>query len=331
VSTIRDVAKKAGVSVSTVSLVLNGHGRKVRIAAATQAHVLSVAKHLGYVPDRRAQSLRSRKGSNTVGVVFVSDRVPEAFFVDIMQAVQSAASLEGWETHFQIMSSKSPETLAALRAMAKELAGAILVGDRDENLYDSTHPLDFPIVRIGAGHPDTNRAVVRVDNRHGGRTVGEHLLELGHRRVAIIGPRQWYTPFEDRRDGIVETLTNAGLEAPVIESEDEPGVEVAHRLYDAGVTATVCLYDRLALRFLQRLNEAGIAVPHQMSLVSFDDLEWAAFLSPSLTTVRIPRNEMGEAAVRLLKQLISGEERLLPHVIKPTLMVRDSTAGAVQV
>ena len=324
--TIWDVAKEAGVSIATVSFVLNGHGDRNRISADTQEHVRQVAERLGYVADRRAQSLRSRRAMNGIAVVFVATRVPTDFFSEIMQSISDAAAREGWETQFHLMNPRKPQTLAWLRGMSKAFAGAILVGDMDEDVYRETKDLALPIVRVGADHPDTQKAVVRVDNFKAGRAVAGHLMALGHKRIAVLGPARWHAPLADRAEGVREALRAAGLEPVAVVSNGNPDAGTVEEILKAGSTATVCLYDQLALRFLRRAREAGVRIPAHMSLASFDDLEWAGELSPPLTTVHIPRLEMGEAAVGLLKRLIAGEKSLEPYVIEPQLIVRESTA-----
>src|SRR6266542_1861017 len=137
-------------------------------------------------------------------------------------------------------------------------------------------------VQIGSGDGLPGVAVVRVDNRHAGRAVAEHVLALGHRTTALLGPRTWYAPFVERREGYLEALRAAGAPTSLVLSESHPDGETIARLREAAVTAVVCLYDRLALALLRQAHLAGVRVPQEWSVASFDDMEWSAMLAPSL-------------------------------------------------
>ena len=167
---------------------------------------------------------------------------------------------------------------------------------------------------------------MRVDNVLAGRLVAEHLLTLGHREMAIVGPRHWYAPFVERREGLQETLEAAGARVPLVLSAPEPDHETIAQLQAARVSAVVCLYDRLALGLLREARLAGVRVPTDWSVAGFDDMDWSALLAPSLTTVRIPRARMAAAAMRRLEALLDGAETPPVNVITPDLIARESTA-----
>jgi DNA-binding LacI/PurR family transcriptional regulator len=328
--TIRDVAREAGVSVATVSMVLNDSGPRFRIAVDTQARVRETARALGYVADRRAQSLRSGLATRTVLVAFIARHVPDAFFVDILHALDAAAAAHGRDTQFHLVRTGEPKSWEALHAAAKACAGTIVVGSPPPAELAALRAFPVPVVQIGAGEASTDgagRAVVRVDNHAAGQSVAAHLLELGHRRIAIIGPkeRNWYAPFIERRAGIEASLAEAGASTPWVVFATEPDVVTVNQLRAQGATAAVCLYDRLALRFMREARLAGISIPDALSVASFDDMEWSTLLSPSLTSVRIPRREMAEAAVQTLEALLNGGTPGIT-TLKPDLMARESTA-----
>jgi LacI family transcriptional regulator len=183
-----------------------------------------------------------------------------------------------------------------------------------------------PAVQIGSGDGLPGVAVVRVDNRGAGRAVAEHLLALGHRATAVLGPSTWYAPFVERRDGYLEVLREAGAPEPLVLSESHPDAATVARLRAADVGAVVCLYDRLALALLREAHRAGVRVPEDWSLAGFDDMDWSALLAPALTTVRIPRAHLAAAAVERLEALIAGAAPGAPQVIEPELVARESTA-----
>ena len=348
VATIRDVARAAGVSAATVSLVVNGGADRVRIAAATRQRVLAAAEELGYVADPRVRALR-RGGTRTILVAFVAREAPDAFFVDILHAVDAEAARRARDVQFQLIrpgtandsengdsrddgdrrDRQNTDGWEALRSAAKASAGVVLVGSLPPGHTEPRRPLPVPAVQIGAGDGLPGVAVVRVDNRHAGRAVAEHLLALGHRATAVLGPTTWYAPFVERRDGYLEAFRAAGASEPVVVSAPHPDGATVARLRGAGVSAVVCLYDRLALALLRQARLAGVRVPDDWSLAGFDDMDWSALLAPSLTTVHIPRARMAAAAVERLEALIAGEgpEPLgEPLVIVPELVARESTA-----
>jgi LacI family repressor for deo operon, udp, cdd, tsx, nupC, and nupG len=353
--TIREVARAAGVSVATVSLVLNRSGDRFRIAPGTQTRVRACARNLGYVADRRAQSLR-RGETATVLVAFVARRVPDAFFVEILRGVEGAAAARGLETQVQLVQ-PGPQGWERLAGVAKGCAGTILVGDSDDargGAREGPEPpaslaslaslaplaplaLPGPVVRIGSGPLGPGQTQVRVDNRRAGREVAGHLLALGHREIAVLGPQRWYAPFVERRDGLLDALRAGGAPPPpVLVAPDSDAATVA--ALDApplrGATALVCLYDRLALTVLRAARLCGRRVPEDVSLAGFDDMEWSAVLSPALTTVHIPRWGMATAAVELLAALLRAQPGAgpaaapAPVVLTPTLVVRESTGPA---
>lgn len=157
--------------------------------------------------------------------------------------------------------------------------------------------------------------------------MAEHLLSLGHRTTAVLGPSTWYAPFVERRDGYLETLRAAGAPAPLVLSDSHPDAATVARLREAGVSAVVCLYDRLAVALLRQARLADLRVPGEWSVAGFDDMDWSAMLAPSLTTVHISRARLAAAAVERLERLITGSDLTIePLVIVPELVPRESTA-----
>ena len=359
-STIRDVARVAGVSAATVSLVVNGDAKRLRIAESTRERVLAAAEELGYVADPRIRALR-RGQTRTILAAFVARQVPDAFFVDILHALDGEAAARDRDVQFQLIrpgaragsssTGNSPggrtptsrrtadqsrrqdssDPWDTLRAASKASAGVVLVGGllpgspAGGSGARSRLPLPVPAVQIGAGNDLPAVSVVRVDNRFAGRAVAEHLLALGHRNTALLGPTIWYLPFVQRREGYLEAVRAAGLPDPLVLSESHPDEGTVAALRAAGVTGVVCLYDRLALALLREARLAGLRVPADWSIAGFDDMDWSAMLAPSLTTVHIPRARMAAAAMERLEALIDGEAPGEPMVIVPELIAREST------
>lgn len=236
---------------------------------------------------------------------------------DIMLALDHAATTLDWETQFHLVRTGNPSGWEMLRAVAKSCAGAVVVGHVEPGDGTSLRRLPVPVVHVGAGEPEEHPAVVRVDNRYAGAQVAEHLLALGHRRTAIVGPRRWTIPFAERREGLLTTFAAAGVSPPLVLSQPDPDAGTIVRLWVAGATAAVCVYDRLALYLLRAAREAGVRVPDDLSVAGFDDMDWSGFLAPALTTVHIPRHQMAAMAIDRLQAFIRGEPLEAPLIIRP--------------
>ncbi len=330
-TTIRDVAREAGVSVATVSRVLNGVGP---VSATTAERVRQVIARLEYVPHGGARSLTTRR-TRVVGVV-----LPETygdFFSEILRGVERVARPAGYHLLISASHSDSAETEAVLRTLHGRIDGLVLMmpGPGSRGLFRSL-PRRVPVVLLngrGGGHP-----TLRVDNRRGARLAVDHLLALGHARVALIAGPEGNADAAERRQGYRDALAAAGLPA-------DPGLELAGDFreesgFAAGrelgrrvprPTAVFAANDAMAIGALAGLRASGLGVPEDLSLVGFDDIPTARYLKPALTTVRVPLAEVGGRAVeRLLLALDAGSPPApADEVVAPTLSIRESTQPAV--
>lgn len=329
--TIRDVARAAGVSVATVSRVLNG---KSSVTEATQERVRAAIRELEYVPHGGARSLTTRR-THVVGVV-----LPEmvgAFFSEIIRGIDRIARPEGYHVLVSGSHSEAAETQAVLRALHGQVDGLILMfpGPGIESLDRSLPPQTPVLLLHGAG--ETGRPTLRVDNRRGARMAVEHLLDLGHRRIALIGGPEGNADAEERRAGYREALAGRGLtpEAPFElpgDFREESGFAAAARL--AGLeprpSAVFAANDAMAIGCLAGLRAAGLGVPADLSLVGFDDVPTARYLTPALTTVRVPIAEIGSRAMERMLAMVFGRDDPGEHheVVVPTLSIRESTLAA---
>lgn len=329
--TIRDVARAAGVSVATVSRVLNS---KDSVTQATRERVLEAIRELRYVPHGGARSLTTRR-THVVGVV-----LPEmigAFFSEIIRGIDRIARPEGYHVLVSGSHSEAAETRTVLRALHGRVDGLILMipGPGIDCLNGSLPPQTPVLLLHGAG--ETGLPTLRVDNLRGARLAVDHLLDLGHRRIALLGGPEGNADAEERRAGYREALAHRGLEAdPGLELRgdfrEESGYAAAARLAamaprpSAGFAAN----DAMAIGCLAGLRAAGLDVPGDISLVGFDDVPNARYLTPALTTVRVPIAEIGSRAMdRMLGMMLGGDasgER--DEVVLPTLSIRDSTLAA---
>ena len=331
--TIREIAELAGVSVATVSRVMNGRDD---VAPETRELVQKVVREHGYTTNRTARGLSAgRTGliGATVPLVhpayfsFILSGAAEALYERDMRLVLCPTQHEhDREVSLldRLMHGMTDGALIVLpEESSDELARLLEQGYRFV-VVDPLLPLNDRIPAVSAAHSA------------GADLAVKHLLSLGHRRIAAItGPRGWIAT-EERVRGYHAALGSAGILAEpqlVVEAnfEIEPGLRAARQLLDLHdpPTAVFAFNDNIAIGVLQAARERGIRVPEDLSVVGFDDVEYAEIVTPPLTTIRQPLAEMGRMAVSLLERLIEGQRIEALHVeLRTQLIQRGSTAPA---
>lgn len=326
--TMHDVARRAGVSQPTVSLVLAGNPR-ARISQATRDRVLSAARALRYRPNVVARALAQRR---SFAIAVIVPDLANPFFADVVGGVQRVAVQAGYAVFLCEAREVSVERhLEALRArqidgvIIESVEAAALDGDALAGLDVSL--IDEPMERGG----------VASDALGAGAAAARHLLDLGHRRLAFVGPAVDVHTFRMRERGFVQTLREAGLDLPADRLRRVPPTVAGGRdamrellAIPEPPTAVFGANDLLAIGALEAARAAGVAVPDQVSVMGCDGIEIGALVSPPLTTVTVPAREVGARAARELTRRLAGEAppkkpgRLLPV----RLTVRDSTGPA---
>jgi LacI family transcriptional regulator len=333
-ATLADVAERAGMSKTAVSLILNN--RPARLSDAAIEKVRAAAAELNYRPNPAALSVRTGK-TRTVGLI--SDEVTVTRFASAM--IRGVLDAAGQRDHTVLIAetgSDLSQEEAALEAMMDRRVDGVVFGLMGAKEVDIPEiPADVPVVMLNGTTP-TAAATVLPDEYAAGRGIARVLLDRGHRSgIALIGhypeaiedPRVSATVGE-RFAGIRDALAEAGVElaAEVTIRQWEPaaGHEAAGSVLETvdGLTAIICANDRLAFGVYQALSERGVRIPDDVSVVSFDDDEIAAYLRPGLTTARIPYEEMGKRAVELvLAQEFSPQRILVPMPIVERESVKD--------
>lgn len=329
--TIADVAERAGLSKTSVSLILNDRPGS-RLSADAVERVHAAVAELGYRPDPAARSLRLGT-TRTIG--FLSDEVTVTRFASAMIRGVLDAAEHREHTVLIAETGRDPrKTAPALDAMLDRRADGVIVGLMGAKQID-VPPVagDVRVVLLNASSPSGEPAILP-DEEEAGRAIARQLLDAGHRRIALIGdsPAAATNP----RVSVTVGARFAGLDAAFAEAgvrlmervrvepwEPAGGFDAMRRLLQGPElpTGVVCLNDRLAFGAYQALQEGGLRIPEDVSVVSFDDDEIASYLRPGLTTARIPYEEMGRQAVDLL--LGGGEGRRL---VPMPIVVRGSVA-----
>ncbi|MBA8792961.1 LacI family transcriptional regulator [Friedmanniella endophytica] len=324
------MADRAGVSHGTVSHVLN-HPERVR--PETRARVEAAIAELGFVRDEAARHLRAGY-STTIGLMLLDAWNPS--FLDIARGVEERIGDGPWTV---LMSNSARDTRREQRYLteyaSRRVAGLIVIPN-DQVHAESRLPLrlDVPTVVVDRAEQGPATMSVAVDDRLGGRLLAEHLLALGHRRIAFVGDPESAIPVQARFTGFTDALAaapDADLEtvpAPLtVEAGLEVGRALAERRPTARPTVVATAVDLLAFGVLQSLLSAGIRVPEDLSLTGYDDISFTAQLSVPLTAVARPHLRMGVDAADLLLRSLGGEEPDPRHLVRaPELKIRASTA-----
>lgn len=331
-----DVARRAGVSLATASRALN-RDQTHAVSAATRARVEEAAAQLDYLVNPSGRSLRVGRLSSVAVVVH---DLTDPYFAEVARAVAERAWQAGMLT-MVCSSDRDPRVeLRYVEMLVRSRVAAVLFAGG--GLADAAHQRAVrrrteeiaayggAVVAI-APHGEEWPAEVP-DNRGGAAAAARHLTALGHREIALItGPRRQLTSRE-REAGYREGLAEAGLRPIVTAGDFTPkgGARAVQRLLDRGrpFTAVLASNDGMAIGALQQLQRAGVAVPAQVSVLGFDDIPRIGYLSPALSTVRVPLQTMGRAAVERALAIVSGSPPDVPRVrVHPvSLVTRASTA-----
>ncbi len=338
--TQRQVAEEAGVSRTTVSLVLNDVP-DAHISPRTRQRVFEAARQLDYYPDEAARRLASGR-TRTIALVW--HRAPDltyrdAFLPGLLDGVSRAARRYGYQVLFRPVEAHEPNGAYMELVRGRHTDGLVLSGPRsdDDHLRDLTAE-GFPIVLHGHIR-GTAIPSVDVDNVLGATTAVNHLLGLGHRRVGMITNAPLvYAAGQQRLEGYQRALQEAGIaceEALVREGnfDEESGYMAIKELLalKERPTAVFIASDMVAIGALRALQEEGISVPEEMAIVGFDDITAARFITPALTTIHVPTFGLGWSAAELLIRITEGDEPNETRVKLDTeLIVRESCGAAVK-
>ena len=325
--TALEVAKRAGVSQPTVSLVLS-QNPKARVAPETRARVLQVAEELGYRPNRLAQGLVRRR-SFALGVI-----VP-GFANPVNSAIISGAERVAVQAGYAVLLCETGEVGVAqhLKALAdRQIDGVIIAGSSEQELAGAdVSRLNVVLVNQGSDVFST----VQDDSLRAGALAAEHLLGLGHRSLAFIGPLSAASAFRLRERGFAQALRSAGA-IPPSDCWQRADATVAGGLASMRAllslpdrpTAVFCANDLIALGAHKACAIAGLSLPSELSILGCDDIDLGTLVTPELSTINTPKRELGARAVRLLLRQLEGDGRAAPttQVLPVRLMARGTTA-----
>jgi LacI family transcriptional regulator len=326
-ATLKDVARQAGVSQSTTSRALSGEGY---VAAAVRERVLAAAEELGYVPHAMARSLR-KQVSRAIGVLVSDLRNP--FYADLAAGVAARARTHGY-TMMLVDDQGSPEDeLAAAQAFVATRSAGVIVTPLSGGVSEYLMRQYIPVVEVDRQFGACDAVVI--DNASIARRVTDHLIALGHRRIALVIDETNWTTGSDRVAGYTKALAEAGI--------DDDGALLVSTGWDADdarkatidilarrdrPTAIFAANNLLAEGVWRAAADLGLRVPDDLSVVSFDDAQWMSMVAPGITAVAQDAVALGEAAVeRLLARIESPDAERTTVVLDARILPRGSTAA----
>ncbi len=330
-STIKEVSRHARVSPATVSRVLNG---TAPVTEETKRRVLAAIEELNYRPNVLARGLVTNR-SGGIGVT-VND-IASPFFGAILKGVETEVEAAGM--HLLISSGQADVTKekAAIEFLLERRCDALVVQVEKLSEYELLALAEgrVPVVVVGRVIAELEPRCVYLDNELGGELATAHLLANGHSDIAYVSGPLSFPDSRARLQGYRKVLEEAGIayrDHFVVEADfrEEGGYLATVRLLERklGITAIFVANDQMAAGAFQALREAGLRIPEDISVVGYDDVFWARYLYPPLTTIRQPLREMGQAAARIaLNSLQDGETEVVRRRFEPKLVIRQSVAS----
>ena len=333
--TIKDVAKRAGVSHSTVSRALHGSNL---ISDETVERVRQIAIEMGYFPSAAARSLKTNR-SHALGVIVSA--IDDPFFSEILQGIEEIAQERGYSLLMAASQRDPQREQAIVQDMRERHIDGLIICSASFSAEQRRKLLEYgiPIVAVNNQAAEEYRYSIYHDDVDGSRQVARHLIDLGHRRIAYLGnPLSGRTTL-DRLTGFRQEMDATGLTIPdeyiheIHGGDPEDGLTALNHFLELPErpTALFCFNDMLAIGVLNGLQRAGIRVPEDISVVGFDNIVFSAYTNPPLTTLDQPKHYIGAEAARLILGLLDpliGEEAPNQEIqkLKGKLLVRQSTA-----
>ena len=332
---IEDIARAAGVSHSTVSRALHGSSL---IRLEVRERIQRMAHEMGYTPNAIAQSLQTRRTS-TIGLVVTS--IDDPFLGDVVKGVEEVARIGGFSVLLSATHNDPDQEMEVIETFHRRRVDGILVASSriTAKYRRRLDHIRVPTVFINSQAESQDKWLhwVAVDDRAGAQLAVEYLLQLGHRSIGFLGVNCRPRSNQQRLEGYQDALAVAGMPvqrewaviAPGNKASDEEDIAAGQAqlpcLLAAGITAVFCYNDMVAIGVLLACKERGIVVPGELSVVGFDDIRMASYVSPALTTVQQPKVELGHLATEVMLDLLHNRPAK-NHVLRPTLIARASTA-----
>ncbi|NGZ74452.1 LacI family DNA-binding transcriptional regulator [Saccharibacillus alkalitolerans] len=308
--TIKDIAKAAGVSHTTVSRALNG---SALIKPGTREKIAKIAADMNYVPNYSAKNLVTKK-SNTIGLFFSSleQGTSSSFLVDALKGIRQSLN-----ENYMLTVSGIDEVDSYESVHPRRFDGLLIMSqsERDNRFIYHAKAAGIPLVVLNRQLDDPSIPNVASEDRRGGRAAAEHACEMGHRRIAIIEGRQGFKSADERRQGFIDGLLARGRAPdPLYFAQGDYSIESGRAAMEGLLalndrpTAVFCCNDDMAIGAMNACYERGVRIPDELSLIGFDDMMFAAYTNPPLTTVRKSVAGIGREGTELLLRLMERSD-----------------------
>lgn len=326
--TIKDIAKKAGVSYATVSRALNGRSG---VKEETKELILEVAKKMGYQPNAIARGL-VLKHTHTLALVIPD--ITNPFFPEIARGAEDAASLLGYSIFLCNTNWDTDKEKLYLKTLQEKRVDGIILhpahNDGETHLYD----FQIPMILLNKIPGIAEYSSIEIDNVRGGFIATKHLIEAGYKKIAFIGGTESSPSNAERKEGYKLALKKYNI--PIDESliingkfKSESGYESLKKLIDSGNTPDAVFggNDVIALGVLHCAQEHGLRIPEDFGIIGFDDIPYASLPQIQLTTIEQPKYQMGKRAIELLVRVLKAEEdsEVIRMILEPKLKIRKTT------
>jgi len=338
--TIKDVANRAGLSLSTVSLAINNSGY---VSKETQAKVFKAVGELGYHPSRAARVLASKKSGN-IGFILSEDHFSreEPFYTRIFLGTEFEARNHNYYVLLTTVGRQFRKNGHMPRfLLERNVDGIIIAGKINDRLVEYIEDLGLPMVLVDYELPRKRVSTVLIDNRKGAQLATQHLITAGgHRDIGFIGGDLRHPSIRERFASFKQTLKENGCSNGnefIVDDEQDTrvrnGYSAAERILNASrkPSAILAANDAMAIGCLRYAKNRGMKVPDDLAIVGFDDIEMSSHVDPRLTTVRVFKEELGAHAVRRLIDVLQTKTQAVVTTYVPVeLVVRESTGGTTQ-
>ena len=329
-STIKEVAKRAGVSTATVSRVFNDTGP---VDEDTRARVKFVASELHYIPSALGRSLSTRK-TDSIGLL-LPDLFGE-FFSEVIRGSDQTAQQQKYHLLVSSSHNNREEIAAALKMMRGRVDGLVVMSPHiDAQTLLANLPNNHPVVLLSCHVDGSAFDSLNLDNLYGSREMVKHLMSHGHRRIAIIKGTEHNIDAEERLAGYCQAMAGGGNEVNEAlqlpgEFSEASGYEAVRKIMNLNPrpTAIFASNDSMAIGALSALRDFGVQVPEDVALAGFDDIPIASYLTPSLTTVQVGIHQLGVRAIETLLNAVRHQERhQKEQVLLPTTLILRESCG----
>jgi LacI family transcriptional regulator len=331
-TTIKDIARLAKVSQSTVSKVLND---RPGVGSETRQRVLDIVEEHQFVPNAAGKSLK-KKHTGNIGVIFRREQNPlstNPFYSRVLEGIEAETALNNYNLVLH-MAAENREPCLPKMVREQQVDGVILVGIQHTGFVECLLQARVPLVLVDPKNIFSQCAQVLIDNENGAYLATQHLIEAGHRRIGFVSGELTRLSFRQRLDGYLKALKfrNLPVDESLIKSGGiEAGYDLTKQLLSSASppSAIVFVNDINAIFGYKAVNEHGLKIPEDISIVGFDDIDMARMATPPLTTIRVYKEELGSVAVRSLRELLNVEDAINSTTIIPVRLIERESVKKV--